>query len=65
LSEHEIADALAAGAGCARHLLANGLIDGAALRLQGKTVVVALKALDTTALLPVSRHRPMERVLHA
>jgi hypothetical protein len=60
LSDREIADALAAGTASARHLLAKRLIDGAALRLQGETVVVALKDLDAAA-----RRRPVERVLHA
>lgn len=60
LSDREIAGALAAGAACARHLLAKGLIDGAALRLQGETVVVALQDLDAAA-----HHRPLEEVLHA
>ena len=43
LSDREIAEALAAVRACARHLLAKGLIAGAALRLQGETAVVALK----------------------
>lgn len=60
LSDREIADALAAGAVCARHLLAKRLIDAAALRLQGETVVVALQELDAAA-----RRRPIEGVLHA
>ena len=41
LSDVEIEDALEAGADKARQLLAAGLIDGAALRLHGETVVVA------------------------
>ena len=41
LSGDEIATALDAGATCARALLAAGLIDGAALRLCGETVLVA------------------------
>ena len=41
LSDVEIEDALEAGADKARQLLAAGLIDGAALRLYGETVVVA------------------------
>src|SRR6266704_3758901 len=47
LREHEVDDALEAGAACARQLLATGLIDGAALRLQGETVVVASRAIET------------------
>jgi ApbE superfamily uncharacterized protein (UPF0280 family) len=40
LSDHEIEDALESGAAWARQLLIAGLIDGAALRLLGETVVV-------------------------
>ena len=40
LSGEEIEDALAAGADRARQLLSAGLIEGAALRLFGETVVV-------------------------
>ena len=47
LSEAEIAEALEAGAACARKLLAVGLIEGAALRLHGETVVVAAKIVET------------------
>jgi ApbE superfamily uncharacterized protein (UPF0280 family) len=60
LSDREIAEALAAGAACARHLATKGLIDGAALRLQGETAVVALKDLDAAA-----PRRPIERMVHA
>jgi len=60
LSDREIADALAAGAACARRLLAKRLIEAAALRLQGETVVVALNDLDAAAC-----HQSIERVLHA
>jgi ApbE superfamily uncharacterized protein (UPF0280 family) len=45
LSDVEIEDALEAGADKARQLLAVGLIDGAALRLHGETVVVAPRAM--------------------
>jgi ApbE superfamily uncharacterized protein (UPF0280 family) len=45
LSDVEIEDALEAGADKARQLLAAGLIDGAALRLDGETVVVAPRAM--------------------
>jgi ApbE superfamily uncharacterized protein (UPF0280 family) len=45
LSDAEIEDALEAGAVQARRLLAAGLIDGAALRLRGETVVVAARAM--------------------
>jgi uncharacterized protein len=47
LSDREIGDALEAGAGCARKLLAAGLIDGAALRLQGETVVIAVTGVKS------------------
>lgn len=43
LSSRETACALEAGADCARRLLARGLINGAAMRLQGETAVVALR----------------------
>jgi uncharacterized protein len=43
LSRREIGAALESGAVCARKLLAAGLIDGAALRLHGDTVLVAPK----------------------
>jgi ApbE superfamily uncharacterized protein (UPF0280 family) len=43
LKEFEIVSALNAGSDMARALLASGLIDGAALNLQGRTRVVALK----------------------
>jgi uncharacterized protein len=45
LSGGEIADALEAGAVCARECLAAGLIEGAALRLFGETVMVRTLAL--------------------
>jgi ApbE superfamily uncharacterized protein (UPF0280 family) len=46
LSRDEIEDALEAGAGRARKLLAAGLIDGAALRLHGEMIVVGTKAIE-------------------
>ena len=45
LSDCEIADALEAGAVCARQLLAARLIEGAALRLHGETVVVGARPI--------------------
>jgi ApbE superfamily uncharacterized protein (UPF0280 family) len=45
LLDVEVKDALDAGADKARQLLAAGLIDGAALRLHGETVVVAPRAM--------------------
>lgn len=55
LSVCEIEDALEAGAACARSLLAAGLIDGAALHLQGKALVVAPDNIDSAAPQLVSR----------
>jgi ApbE superfamily uncharacterized protein (UPF0280 family) len=46
LSAGEIEAALDAGASCARKVLAAGLIEGAALRLLGETVVVGAKAIE-------------------
>jgi uncharacterized protein len=43
LSESEIEQALASGADCARRLLAAGLIEGAALRLKGETLLVGTR----------------------
>jgi uncharacterized protein len=60
LTGHEIEDALESGAACARQLLAAGLIDGAALRLQGETVVVSAGAIAGT---PVYRGA-MESAMH-
>jgi ApbE superfamily uncharacterized protein (UPF0280 family) len=45
LTEHEIEAALEAGHQCARQLLAAGLIEGAALRLLGETVVVGARGV--------------------
>jgi hypothetical protein len=47
LAEHEMEDALAAGDACARKLLAGGLIEGAALRLCGETVVVGTRGIES------------------
>jgi ApbE superfamily uncharacterized protein (UPF0280 family) len=46
LSGHEIEAALESGAACARMLLAADLIDGAALRLHGQTIVVAARDIE-------------------
>jgi uncharacterized protein len=45
LTEQEIEEALEAGAVCARQLLAAGLIEGAALRLLGETMVVGARGI--------------------
>jgi len=55
LSDQDIETALEAGAACARALLAKGLIEAAALRLHGETVIVAAeerraKAFQTGAI---------------
>jgi len=49
----DIADALEAGAVCARRLVAAGLIDGAALHLQGETRIVALKDIGQKSYKPL------------
>jgi uncharacterized protein len=62
LTEHEIEEALEAGAGCARQLLASGLIEGAALRLLGETVVVGAREIAS----PHAVHKNTVRnLLHA
>ena len=48
LAEFELAAALSAGCEKARALLAAGLIDGAALHLQGEMRVIALKRLGAS-----------------
>jgi ApbE superfamily uncharacterized protein (UPF0280 family) len=60
----EIAAALGAGEDCARALLAQGLIDGAALRLHGAMRVVALQAIDMPSR-AVPGPRVMEGAMHA
>jgi len=49
LSESEIEQALGAGADCARRLLAAGLIEGAALRLAGETLLVGARRTGSRA----------------
>lgn len=51
LSHHEVAKALDAGARKASTLLEAGLIEGAALHLQGKTDIVALKNINEETIL--------------
>jgi ApbE superfamily uncharacterized protein (UPF0280 family) len=63
LTGSEIEEALEAGAACAQELLASGLIDAAALRLLGETVVIGTS-------LQAPRSQPIhgdaiERVMHA
>jgi ApbE superfamily uncharacterized protein (UPF0280 family) len=62
LQPSEIAAALGAGEDCARALLAQGLIDGAALRLHGAMRVVALHAIDVPPMRVAGGPRPMESV---
>jgi uncharacterized protein len=62
LSDAEIEDALEAGADKARKLLAAGLIDGAALRLHGETVLVATRAMFESE--TATHGSPTESVMH-
>jgi ApbE superfamily uncharacterized protein (UPF0280 family) len=64
LEQCEILSALEAGAEKTRALLSAGLIDGAALRLQGETRVVALKELGAHRPSVASR-RKMESAIYA
>jgi hypothetical protein len=64
LSAREIEDALESGAVCARKLLAMGLIDGAALRLQGEMVIVAARAIEMPGLQAPLRGRALESAMH-
>jgi ApbE superfamily uncharacterized protein (UPF0280 family) len=64
LAEHEIEDALEAGSACARKLLAAGLIEGAALRLCGETVVVGTRGIDARTTRPV-RGETSKSLMHA
>jgi hypothetical protein len=65
LSAREIEAALEAGAASARQLLAAGLIDGAALRLQGETVAVGTKAIGIAESETAFRGRRIEDAIHA
>ncbi len=67
LSGFEIAAALDAGAARARALLAAGLIDGAALHLQGEMSVIALKNIDGAGpgLVPGAAFRNKESLVDA
>ncbi len=65
LSDCEIENALETGAACARRLLAAGLIDGAALRLHGETVVVAMSGIETLRPAAVVCGAGIENVMHA
>ena len=63
LREGEIDDALRAGVSCAQRLLAAGLIEGAALRLLGETVVIGATGIKAGAL-PVLHGSALERTAH-
>jgi uncharacterized protein len=64
LEEFEIATALEAAADKAGALLAAGLIDAAALQLQGEMRVVALKGFDAS--MPYgARPQEIRRAIHA
>jgi len=64
LSRGEIEDALEAGAGRARKLLAAGLIDGAALRLHGEMIVVGTRAIEVSGMRAPPRGHAAEDALH-
>ena len=64
IAEFEIAVGLSAGAEKARTLLAAGLIDGAALHLQGETRVIALKRFGASVSTGASA-RVIESLIHA
>jgi ApbE superfamily uncharacterized protein (UPF0280 family) len=63
LSHHEIAAALESGADKARELLTSGLIEGAALRLHGETIIVGTGRPEARGSKPV-RSGAMESVMH-
>jgi ApbE superfamily uncharacterized protein (UPF0280 family) len=65
LSAGEIEDALESGAACARKLLAEGLIGGAALRLQGEMIVVSARAIEMPGMQPMLRSSALEGAMHA
>jgi uncharacterized protein len=61
LSESEVEQALEAGADCARGLLAAGLIEGVALRLQGETILVGVRGVQSRTL----HERALENAIQA
>jgi ApbE superfamily uncharacterized protein (UPF0280 family) len=63
LSDSEIGEALDAGARCARELLSAGLIEGAALRLLGETIVVGTRIGATRS--PPIHGGAIKSVIHA
>ena len=62
MREFEIAKALEAGADKTRALLAAGLIDGAALNLQGQMRAIALKGIGASVPGGIC---PQESAIHA
>ena len=64
LTGHEVEDALESGAACARKLLAAGLIDGAALRLQGEIVLVSARTIGTLRSGAPVHRAAMESAMH-
>ena len=65
LSRGEIGDALEAGAGRARKLLAAGLIEGAVLQLHGEMLWVGTRAIEASGLRAPFRGPAAEGVMHA
>jgi len=63
LGEGEIDDALNAGVNRAQQLLAEGLIEGAALRLLGETALVGSTGIRASAL-PGFHESPLEKPAH-
>jgi ApbE superfamily uncharacterized protein (UPF0280 family) len=63
LFDSEIGQALDAGARCARELLSAGLIEGAALRLLGKTIVVGARMQLSRS--PAIHGDAIKSVMHA
>jgi uncharacterized protein len=64
LSGREIEDAVGAGAACARKLFAAGLIDGAALRLQGEIAIVATRVIELPGSQMAVHAGAMESAMH-
>ncbi len=64
LSASEVEDALKSGAVCARKLLAAGLIDGAALRLNGEMITVATRAMEMSKSRARLRSGAMENAMY-
>jgi uncharacterized protein len=63
LSDHEIEDALEAGAGCARGLLLSGLIEGATLRLMGRAAMAGASRNEARTTDKLRRRAP--ELMHA